>query len=167
MLWVISLSGALRAAIPHLNASYVMVHLACRSQAGSADLFKYILCYGSSKFQGSWSKFLCVFKYILCYGSSCIFFLTTHIYCHLNTSYVMVHHATGGLLFLFLAFKYILCYGSSPIAMYIRATRHNLNTSYVMVHQENPVKTLYITKFKYILCYGSSNGVIEMRKEWF
>ena len=76
----------------YLNTSYVMVHLLWKLTKRDKILFKYILCYGSSRSAILTFFFCSSFKYILCYGSS-------------NADFV------GQILPV--VFKYILCYGSS------------------------------------------------------
>ena len=70
------------------------------------------------------------FKYILCYGSSLLIISLPLVNIDLNTSYVMVHHATEADKIFIISFKYILYYGSSAD---------------IAIH--SPPKT----KFKYIL----------------
>ena len=119
-----------------------------------------------------------VFKYILCYGSSQQAVSSSASPQYLNTSYVMVHQVekqmkSGQLqdlntsyvmVHLFNAvnngrlaatFKYILCYGSSSIGCCGNSPTY-LNTSYVMVHLCRRRQAADGERFKYILCYGSS-----------
>ena len=101
----------------------------------NCSIFKYILCYGSSRKTGWARKEIYVFKYILCYGSSRVYLQHARPIDHLNTSYVMVHlneHTNA------------LCLSC------------HLNTSYVMVHHETLPVYSNLRVFKYILCYGSS-----------
>ena len=97
--------------------------------------FKYILCYGSSTHHRHRRNCHLRFKYILCYDSSRKSPTKQGSLLNLNTSYVMVHHATEADKIFIISFKYILYYGSSAD---------------IAIH--SPPKT----KFKYILCYGSS-----------
>ena len=83
----------------------------------------------------------------------------SHLYRHLNTSYVMVHRQAFTRCFFTQRFKYILCYGSSTNYEMLAIVNQNLNTSYVMVHLVFTFKTDVVGVFKYILCYGSSQMV--------
>ena len=110
----------------NLNTSYVMVHrYDNKPRKRKITWFKYILCYGSSRYfdqdTNEW-----VFKYILCYGSSALQeFTRRHQSGYLNTSYVMVHHnRCCGTPAFAIRFKYILCYGSSRRGWYLPVFYH-------------------------------------------
>ena len=145
----------------YLNTSYVMVHPGDSMIVALQDIFKYILCYGSSDLIAAGKPPSQRFKYILCYGSSHrtaelnsttknlnTSYVMVHPYIivsicctyqNLNTSYVMVHRLARHTRLCRVTFKYILCYGSSQKRLFSIKTYNNLNTSYVMVH---PFRTL-------------------------
>ena len=75
-----------------LNTSYVLVqHAADIKKAVQEALFKYILCFGSTKLGR----------------------LTMLMQWDLNTSYVLVQHHILSYVFAPTLFKYILCFGST------------------------------------------------------
>ena len=104
------------------------------------------------------NRLIRLFKYILCYGSSRRPALELSEDKNLNTSYVMVHpHIKISFLSAFanLNTSYVMVHpnGSERTEDFCL----NLNTSYVMVHLDcHLILTLNNLLFKYILCYGSS-----------
>ena len=97
----------------NLNTSYVMVHQIFASHHACRTLFKYILCYGSSR-----------------HNVSIVLFRE-----NLNTSYVMVHpelQELRGTDLTDLNTSYVMVHPNASKRFYYRGI--HLNTSYVMVH---------------------------------
>ena len=135
MLWFIRADTFSNVYHFHLNTSYVMVHR-CRNSKGSFYNkylnTSYVMVH---LIIGAAYRHNYIFKYILCYGSSkiCRSYRPSRPY--LNTSYVMVHPASRSALFKSSAdlnTSYVMVHQEKKSAVWKR--RQYLNTSYVMVH---------------------------------
>ena len=97
----------------NLNTSYVSVPpndiVFIRKQD---ELFKYILCFGSTFDESIKARVNALFKYILCFGST-------------YTDKQILRGCKK--------FKYILCFGSTSAPLFSNSIHKHLNTSYVSV----------------------------------